>query len=70
MFPQKEMRKAVVNTLYPFGVLEYALIAFCTYKKGVEMSPFYLAMFLSHVNKYIDAPGILVCGAQKGLPDV
>lgn len=25
---------------------------------------------VTHVNKYIDAPGVLVCGAQKGLSDV
>lgn len=49
MFSQKEMRKAVVNTLHPFRVLEYALITFYIYKKGVEMSPFHLALFLSHI---------------------
>lgn len=46
VFPQKEMWSTLLT---PLGVLEYALITYCTYKKGAEMSPFELAMFLSHI---------------------
>lgn len=49
VFPQKEMKMLCSTLFTPFGVLEYALITFCTYREGAEMSPFELAVFLSHI---------------------
>lgn len=34
---------------------------------GVEMAPLYQLYFGTSIKKYVDAPGILVHGAQKAL---
>lgn len=65
VFPQKEMRKAVVNTLHPFGAyFEHILYL----QKGGRNVPIQSgSVFGTHINKYVEAPGVLLHGAQKGL---
>lgn len=71
MFPQKEMRKAVVNTLHPLWGVGVCFDHILYLQKGRRNVPILSGrVFVTHINKHVEAAGILLCGAQRGLSGV